>query len=51
MDRVAREGVLFTHEYPYANEGDRGFYEKRMSGKPVTAGWVNESDFEKAPLE
>ena len=48
--RMFGKGHVFD-EYPYANEGDRGFYEKLTSGKPVKAGWVNESDFEKAPLE
>ncbi len=36
--------------YPYANPGQKGFYERFMKGEKVNAGWVNDSDFEKASI-
>jgi arylsulfatase A-like enzyme len=48
--RMFGRGSVFD-EYPYAEEPMRNFYEKFTSGKPVKAGWVNPSDFEKAPLD
>ena len=44
------KGQVFE-EYPYAEERMRGFYERYMKGEKLKAGWVNESDFEKAPLD
>jgi N-sulfoglucosamine sulfohydrolase len=44
--RMFGKGNIFD-EYPYANEDNRGFYERYMGGEKVRAGWVNESDFEK----
>ena len=46
--RLAGKGEVFD-TYPYANQADRGFYEKFMSGEKVHAGWVNDSDFQAAP--
>ena len=43
-------GEIFE-QYPYADERTRGFYERYRRGEKVKAGWVNESDFEKAPVE
>jgi arylsulfatase A-like enzyme len=48
--RMEGKGEVFDR-YPYANEGQRGFYEKFMRGEKVKAGWVNESDFEKGPVD
>ena len=44
------QGQVFE-ECPYAEEPMRGFYERYMKGEKLKAGWVNESDFEKAPLD
>ncbi|MCX7007942.1 MAG: sulfatase [Kiritimatiellaeota bacterium] len=48
--RMSGQGAQFD-AYPYANEKDRGFYERYMRGEKPRAGWVNDSDFEKAPLD
>ena len=48
--RMAGNGGVFEAE-PYAHPGQRGFYERYMKGEKIKAGWVNESDFEKAPLD
>jgi arylsulfatase A-like enzyme len=48
--RLLGNGHIFD-AYPYAQEEIRGYYEKYMSGKAKKAGWVNESDYEKAPLD
>lgn len=48
--RMFGQGHIFEQE-PYANPGHRGFYERYMRGEKVEAGWVNKSDFEKAPLD
>ncbi len=45
--RMFGEGRLFD-EYPVANENNRGFYERHMSGESIPAGWINPSDFEPA---
>ncbi|MEM6473641.1 MAG: sulfatase [Planctomycetota bacterium] len=38
--------------FPNANPRDRGFYEKYMTDpSSVRAGWVNETDFESAPVD
>ena len=37
--------------YEYAGEATRGFYERYTAGEDMDAGWVNESDFEKEPIE
>ena len=47
--RVSGQGHVFD-EYPTANARLRDFYGKYMRVK-IKAGWVNESDYEKAPLE
>ena len=36
---------------PYVDPRTSGFYERFMAGEAVKAGWVNESDFESAPVE
>lgn len=43
-------GDIFDR-YVYADETTRNFYERFMRGEKVRAGWVNESDFEKAPVK
>lgn len=48
--RLLGNGKVFD-EYPYAQEELRGYYEKYMRGEAKKAGWVNASDYEKAPLE
>ena len=48
--RMFGQGQVFE-EYPYADERVRGFYERYLKGEKLQAGWVNESDFEKAPLD
>jgi arylsulfatase A-like enzyme len=48
--RMFGNGEVFE-QFPYANAGDRGFYERYMKGEKVTAGWVSDSDFEKQPLD
>jgi N-sulfoglucosamine sulfohydrolase len=48
--RMSGQGRLFD-QYPYADESGRGFYERFMRGEKLKAGWVNETDFEKAPLD
>lgn len=48
--RMDGKGSVFD-EYPHANKGHRGFYEKFMAGEKLKTGWVNETDFEKAPLD
>lgn len=48
--RILGKGEVFD-QYPYANAGERGFYERYMGGEKIKAGWVNPSDFEPAPLD
>ncbi len=48
--RMSGNGHVFD-EYPSCNPRERGFYERFMSGEKPKSGWVNESDFEKAPLD
>ncbi len=48
--RMLGRGRIFE-EYPYANPEQRNFYERYMRGEKLKAGWVNESDFEKGPLD
>lgn len=54
--RALGNGSVFD-TYPYAQEGLRGFYEKFTSGwkndkgRPVRAGWINETDIEPEPLD
>jgi N-sulfoglucosamine sulfohydrolase len=46
--RMFGRGSVFE-EHPYAQDDVRRFYERFMAGEKLRAGWVNESDFEKAP--
>jgi arylsulfatase A-like enzyme len=48
--RMFGKGGVFEAE-PYAHPGQRNFYERYMKGEKIKAGWVSESDFEKAPLD
>jgi len=48
--RILGDGEIFDR-YLYANENDRNFYERFMSGETIEAGWVNKNDFEKELLE
>ncbi|HPA19099.1 MAG TPA: sulfatase [Verrucomicrobiae bacterium] len=48
--RMFGNGGVFEAE-PYANPAHRGFYERYMRGEKIKAGWVNDTDFEKAPLD
>lgn len=47
--RMFGRGYVFDR-YPYANPGQRGFYERFMRGEKIPTGWVNDSDFEKEPI-
>jgi arylsulfatase A-like enzyme len=47
--RMSGRGDVFD-QYLYADERTRNFYERFLRGEPVVAGWVNASDFEKAPI-
>ncbi|MFM8395218.1 MAG: sulfatase, partial [Acidobacteriota bacterium] len=42
-------GAIFDR-YLYADPANRDFYRRYMRGERLKAGWVRESDFEKAPL-
>jgi N-sulfoglucosamine sulfohydrolase len=48
--RMSGRGYLFDR-YIYADESTRSFYERFMRGEKLKAGWVNASDFEKAPIK
>ena len=48
--RVLGNGAMLE-AYEYSSEANQGFYERYMKGEDVKAGWVNESDFEKTPLD
>ena len=48
--RMRGQGHLFD-EYPYSDEGSRGFYDRYMRGESLEAGWVEPTDFEKEPVE
>ncbi len=48
--RMLGKGGVFE-KYPYANPAQRNFYERYMKGEKLNAGWVNPTDFEKAPLD
>lgn len=48
--RMFGEGHVFD-EYKYADKSGVGFYEKYMRGEELNWGWVNDSDFEKEPIE
>jgi hypothetical protein len=45
--RMAGNGKIFDRYPPTSGDG---FYEKFMRGEKIKAGWVNPTDFEKAPL-
>lgn len=42
--RMFGRGEVFDN-YPYANGGNKNFYERYRNGEDVRAGWVNPSDF------
>lgn len=49
--RMAGNGEIFD-EYAYANDNGRNFYQRYMQGdSTLNWGWVNDSDFEKAPIQ
>ena len=48
--RQSGRGEIFDR-YVYADEKMRNFYERFMRGEKLKPGWVNESDFEKAPVK
>jgi hypothetical protein len=45
--RMSGNGAIFDS---YTPTNGAGFYEKYMKGQKVNAGWVEKTDFEKAPL-
>lgn len=50
--RVLGKGDVFD-EYQYSDDRQRNFYHRFMKGElnPASAGWVNEDDFEKGPID
>ena len=46
--RMTGQGRVFD-EYPHANKGHVGFYERFMRGEKMNTGWVSETDFETKP--
>jgi len=48
--RLFGNGGVFE-AYPYSDPKTQGFYERYLSGESLNAGWVNDSDFEDAPLD
>ncbi|MDQ3621722.1 MAG: sulfatase [Verrucomicrobiota bacterium] len=48
--RMFGKGEVFD-QYPYAEDANRNFHERTMRGEKLKAGWVNPTDFEKAPLD
>ncbi len=48
--RILGRGDVFDR-YVYADPRVRGFYERFMNGERIKAGWVNDSDFEKGPVD
>ncbi len=48
--RMDGHGEVFD-KYPHASPGHVHFYERFMSGEKLRAPWVNETDFEKQPLD
>lgn len=48
--RMSGHGDIFDH-YLYANPDGVHFYERFMKGEKLNSGWVNPTDFEKAPLD
>lgn len=48
--RMFGRGETFDR-YPYADKGNRNFYERYRKGEPLKAGWVNPSDFETEPID
>ena len=48
--RMDGRGSVFD-EYEYTSTGTAGFYERYMGGEKLRAGWVNDSDFEKEPID
>lgn len=48
--RMFGNGGVFEAE-PYAEPSTRNFYERFMNGEHPKADWVNDSDFEKSPLD
>jgi arylsulfatase A-like enzyme len=48
--RMFGQGAVFDR-YLHSNQGHVNFYERYMKGEKLTAGWVNKTDFEPAPLD
>lgn len=48
--RMFGNGAVFDR-YPISTVPVRNFYERLMAGEKVQAGWVNQGDFEKEPLD
>lgn len=48
--RMFGNGDVFDR-YEYTSPGTANFYERYTAGEKIRAGWVSESDFEKAPLD
>ncbi len=48
--RMEGNGDYFD-QIDYVNPAGKNFYERYLAGEKVKAGWVNETDFEKEPLD
>ena len=48
--RMEGRGDVFD-AYPHANKGHVEFYERFMAGEKMKTGWVDDSDYEKKPLD
>ncbi len=48
--RMFGRGHIFE-AYPYSDARTRDFYNRYKAGEQPKAGWVNDTDFEKAPVE
>ena len=48
--RMFGQGEVFDR-YPYSSPGTRNFYNRLIAGERIRAGWADEDDFEKVPLD
>ncbi len=47
--RMLGYGHLYE-QYPFSQDVN-GFYERYMKGEKIPTGWVNDSDYEKEPID
>lgn len=48
--RIVADGTIFDN-YPYSDRRTVNFHQRFTAGEKLRAGWVNPTDFEKAPLD